>query len=36
MYDKRDDFDYDIVNFPFLDDDVPRRKTYTGNTALER
>ena len=24
-YDKRDDFDFDIVNFPFLDDDVPRR-----------
>ena len=23
--DKRDDFDFDIVNFPFLDDDVPRR-----------
>ena len=25
MYDKRDDFDFDIVNFPFLDGDVPRR-----------
>ena len=24
MYDKRDDFDFDIVNFPFLDGDVPR------------
>ena len=23
-YDKRDDFDYYIVNFPFLDGDVPR------------
>ena len=23
MYDKRDDFDFDIVNFPFLDGDVP-------------
>ena len=22
-YDKRDDFDFDIVNFPFLDGDVP-------------
>ena len=21
---KRDDFDFDIVNFPFLDGDVPR------------
>ena len=26
IYDKRDDFDFDIVNFPFLDGDVPRRK----------
>ena len=25
LYDKRDDFDFDIVNFPFLDGDVPRR-----------
>ena len=24
MYDKRYDFDFDIVNFPFLDSDVPR------------
>ena len=24
FYDKRDDFDFDIVNFPFLDGDVPR------------
>ena len=23
VYDKRDDFDFDIVNFPFLDCDVP-------------
>ena len=28
MYDKRDDFDFDIVNFPFLDGDVPRRTSY--------
>ena len=28
LYDKRDDFDFDIVNFPFLDDDVPRRASY--------
>ena len=26
--DKRDDFDFDIVNFPFLDGDVPRRLSY--------
>ena len=25
MYGKRDDFDFDIVNFPFQDGDVPRR-----------
>ena len=24
IYDKRDDFDFDIVHFPFLDGDVPR------------
>ena len=24
IYDKRDDFDFDIVNFPFLDGEVPR------------
>ena len=26
--DKRDDFDFDIVNFPNLDGDVPRRPSY--------
>ena len=25
IYDNRDDFDFDIVNFPFLDGDYPRR-----------
>ena len=29
IYDKRDDFDFNlIVNFPFLDGDVPRRACY--------
>ena len=28
IYDKRDDFDFDIVNFPFLNVDVPRRTSY--------
>ena len=28
IYDKRDDFDFYIVNFPFLDGDVPRRTSY--------
>ena len=30
IYGKRDDFDFDfdIVNFPFLDGDVPRRPSY--------
>ena len=26
--DKQDDWDFDIVNFPFLDGDVPRRPSY--------
>ena len=28
MYDKRNDFDFDIVNFPFLDGDVPQSPSY--------
>ena len=28
IYDKRDAFDFDIVNFPFLDGDVPRSASY--------
>ena len=28
IYDKRDDFDFDIVNFPLLDGDVRRRASY--------
>ena len=28
IYDKLDDFDFGIVNFPFLDADVPRRTSY--------
>ena len=28
IYDKRDDFDFDIVNFPFLDGDVHRSTSY--------
>ena len=28
IYDKRDDFDFEIVNFPFLDGDVPRFTSY--------
>ena len=28
IYDKRDDFDFDIVNLPFLDGDVPRSASY--------
>ena len=30
IYDKRDDFDFDILNFPILDGDVPRRPSYHG------
>ena len=28
IYDKRDDFDFDILNFPFLDGDVPCSTSY--------
>ena len=28
IYDKRDDFDFDNVNFPFFNVDVPRRPSY--------
>ena len=28
MYDKRDDFDFEIVNFPFIDGDVLRSTSY--------
>ena len=28
IYDKRDNFDFEIVNFPFLDEDVPRSTSY--------
>ena len=28
IYDKRESFNFDIVNFPFLDGDVPRRPSY--------
>ena len=28
IYDKRDDFDFDIVNFLFLDGDLPWRTSY--------
>ena len=33
IYDKRGDFDFDIVNFPFLDGDVPRRTSYGVYTS---
>ena len=28
IYDKRDDFDFDIVTFPFVDGNVPRSTSY--------
>ena len=33
IYDKRDDFDFDIVNFPFLDGDVVRLTSYGVNIS---
>ena len=35
LYDKRDDFDFIIVKFPFLDGDVPRRASYGVNISQE-
>ena len=31
IYDKRDDFNCEIVNFPFLDGDVPHSPSYCVN-----
>ena len=28
IYDKRDDFNFEMVNFPFLDGDVPRSPSH--------
>ena len=33
IYDKRDDFGVDIVNFPFLDSDVLRSTSYGVNIS---
>ena len=33
IYDKPDVFDFDIVNFPFLDGDVPRSTSYGVNIS---
>ena len=33
IYDKRDDFDFDIFYFAFLDGDVPRRLSYGVYTS---
>ena len=35
IYDKRDDFDFEIVNFPFLDGDVPRSTSLNSFVLLE-
>ena len=29
LYDKRDDFNFEIVNFPFLDGDYPRSPSFS-------
>ena len=33
IYDKRGDFNFEIVNFPFLDGDVPRSPAYYINIS---
>ena len=35
IYDKRDDFNFEIVNFPFLDRDVPRSTSYGVHVHLK-
>ena len=34
IYDKRDEFYFDIVNFPFLDGDIPRSTSYCAYISL--
>ena len=36
IYDKREDFEFDIVNFPFLDGDVPRSTSYGVYTRVDQ
>ena len=36
IYDKQDDFNFDIVNFPFLDGDVPRRPSYINGVYISQ
>ena len=36
IYDKRDESDFDIVNFPFLDGDVHRRPSYGVYTRVSQ
>ena len=36
IYDKRDDLEIDIVKFPFLDGDVPRRPSYGVYTRISQ
>ena len=33
IYDKRDNFDFDIVNVPFIDGDVPRATSYGASIS---
>ena len=34
IYDKRDNFDFEIVNFPYIDGDVPRSTSYIFYISL--
>ena len=36
IYDKRDDIDFDIVNLPFLDGEVPRCPSYSVYISLPK
>ena len=35
IYNKRDDFDFEIVNFPFLDGDVPHSTSYSTHSFCQ-
>ena len=29
MYDKRNDYDFEVINYPFLDGNIPKNKSYS-------
>ena len=35
IYEKRDDFDFDMINVPYLANDVPRRTAYGVHISID-